>query len=161
MTVYRVEVLGAAKLKAALTGDIGDAAMKSGLQAGANIVQNQAKRDVHVVSGKLHDSTLTTIEGSGWNTAAHVGPHKGYGGPRVSASGEKGRRANPSRRVNKSDPRDYARRYNLGFHGTDSLGRHFDQKPNRYLIEALQENVPAILRAVQRQFEAVLARKLR
>lgn len=162
MTEFRVTVVGGSPIKRALlSGSIGNEALRGGLTAGALIVQVQAKRDVHQVSGKLHDSTGVEITGSGWHTEAHIGPRPGYGGPRVSRSGPKGRAANPRRTVNRADPRDYARRYNLGFHGSDSRGRSYDQEPQRYLVEALQENLGRINNAVARRITAVLARGLR
>lgn len=152
-----VRVTGTGPLKQALTeAKDGDKMLRSGITAGALIVQNQARRDVHQVSGKLHDSTGTTVTGSGWHIEAHIGPRPGFGGPRVSASGAKGLRNNPTRRVNKSDPRDYAARYQYGFHGTDSRGRKYNQSPNRYLIEAVTENLELIGRTIAARIEAML-----
>jgi hypothetical protein len=157
---FTVRIENTEGLERALRLD-GDRIMRGALTAGAVIVEAQAKRDVHQVSGKLHDSTGTTVDGHGWTTAAHIGPRPGYGGPRTSRSGPKGKAQNPTRRVNRSDPRDYARRYNLGFHGTDSLGRHYDQRPNRYLIEALHENTMRIGQAVKRRLEQLISEALR
>lgn len=135
--------------------------LRGAFQAGANIVERQAKQDVHQVSGKLHDSTGTEIIGAGWSTRAEIGPRPGFGGPRTGRSGAKGLAQNPGRRVNRADPRDYARRYQYGFVGADSLGRVFDQKPNRYLIEALDENVARIEATIVAQIERQLAEALK
>lgn len=145
---FIVRIENTAPLKRAMALD-GDHIMRGALTAGAVIVEAQAKHDVHQVSGKLHDATGITIEGSGWNTSAHIGPRPGYGGPRKSRSGAKGKSQNPKGTTNRSDPRAYARRYNMGFHGSDSLGRHYDQQGQRYLLEALRENKARITHAVQ------------
>lgn len=156
---FTVRIENTGPLMRALSMD-GDKIMRGGLTAGAVIVEHQAKQDVHQVSGKLHDSTGTTIEGSGWHLSAHIGPRPGYGGPRTSRSGPKGKSQNPTRKVNRSDPRKYARRYNLGFNGTDSLGRHYNQRPNRYLVEALSENVDRIGRAIKARIEQMIRQAL-
>lgn len=153
----RIENTGPLKRALSLNGDI----MRGALTAGAVIVEAQAKHDVHQVSGKLHDSTGTTVTGSGWNAEAHIGPRPGYGGPRTSRSGAKGKAQNPKRTVNRSDPRDYARRYNMGFHGTDSLGRTYNQQGRRYLLEALSENKVRITQAVQKRLNELLRSALR
>lgn len=154
----RIEHTGPLRRALSLSGD---RILRGSLMAGAVIVERQAKQDVHQVSGKLHDSTGTSMTGSGWNVAAHVGPRPGYGGPRTGRSGPKGRAQNPRRTVNRSDPRDYARRYQYGFHGSDRLGRHYDQRPNRYLIEALRENRARISRAVGTRLQQLIHEALR
>jgi hypothetical protein len=158
--VFYVNVLNTGPLKRAMAEGVSGNVLRPAFTAGAVIVEAQAKRDVHQVSGKLHDSTGTEITGAGWNTEAHVGPRPGYGGPRTGRSGAKGLRQNPKRRVNRSDPRDYAARYQFGFHGDDSLGRHYDQHGNRYLVEALLENEQRIVEAVATRIAASLAKSL-
>lgn len=153
----RIENTGPLKRALSLDGSI----MRGALTAGAAIIEAQAKHDVHQVSGKLHDSTGITVEGSGWGASAHIGPRPGYGGPRRSRSGEKGKSQNPKGTVNRSDPRDYARRYNMGFRGTDSLGRRYNQQGRRYLLEALSENTVRITRAVQTRLNQLFAAALR
>lgn len=39
----------------------------------------------------------------------------------------------------------YGRRIELGFHGTDSRGRHYDQEPRLPLTRGLEESLPELL----------------
>ncbi len=104
-------------------------------------VETDAKRLVHFVTTRLRGSTSVNWSGSGMSKGKVSGVAKtndGIGQPEKKPdkfTGVVGTNV------------EYGRRYDMGFVGTDALGRKYNQKPRAYLRVALENNRNKILGA--------------
>lgn len=153
---FTVEVKGTQKLiREARNGFGVGPAVEKGIRKGSVIVEATAKKNVHKLSRKLHDSTGHFIEGHGLETEGHVGPRPGYGQPRsyttMKGAGQRyevaGRvyidttrkKRRKVRAINRGDPQEYA--------AYEELGTRY-RPPHPWLEPALTENEDRIQRAV-------------
>jgi len=104
-------------------------------------VQKDAMQLVHVITTRLRGSTSVNWSGSGMAKGKVSGTAKasdGIGQPE----------SKPEKFVGVVGTNvEYGRRYDMGFVGTDSRGRHYNQKPRAYLRVALEKNRNKILSA--------------
>lgn len=152
-----VRIKGADELRRKLQDPVlADAALRPGFAQAAIIVEGQAKRKVHFITGKLQSSIGHVIEGRGWDLLARVGPQPGHDAPRLTARlGVPGARSfgkvHPQRRraVNRGDPREYG---------------WWEEKGNRYrpghpfLEPALTDNLGRIKGVIAAAVQRALSR---
>jgi len=104
-------------------------------------IQGDAMQMVHKITTRLRGSTTVNWSGSGMSRGKVSGAAKaddGIGQPKAkkdSFTGVVGTNV------------EYGRRYDMGFVGTDSLGRKYNQKPRPYLRVALEKNKSRIMSA--------------
>ncbi len=107
-------------------------ALKDGLEnivsVGALPIEEEAKAIVVVDTGALRDSIHTEIE--------VLSPSSAMG------------------KIGSGLP--YAARIEFGFHGVDSLGRHYNQAAQPYLRPAMDSKAPAALQAMKEQTKSFL-----
>jgi hypothetical protein len=110
-------VAGDSELQAALDALMGrlNLASKAIVVKGALAMQTAGMGKTRVVSGTLRRSWHTEEIGAGAIYSARVGPTA-----------------------------IYARRIELGFRGTDSIGRHYNQAPKPYVKPAYTEALPKV-----------------
>ena len=124
-----------------------DDALRPAFRAAAILVESDAKRGVHRVTGKLQGSLGHTIEGTGFDTRARVGPQPGLGQPRHYSRSQTGRWQKPRDGSNRGDPRTYGRYEELGT-------RYRPGHP--FLVPALNRNTDRIRaligEAIRRRF---------
>jgi len=84
-----------------------DDAIRPAFRAAAILVESDAKRGVHRITGKLQGSLGNVIEGSGFDTKARIGPQPGMGQPRKYSRSQTGRWKKPRDGTNRGDPRKY------------------------------------------------------
>lgn len=104
-------------------------------------VETDAKRLVHFVTTRLRGSTSVNWSGSGLakgKVSETAKTNDGVGQPDKKPDKFTG--------VVGSNV-EYARRYDMGFVGMDSLGRKYNQAPRAYLRVALEKNRSRILGA--------------
>ena len=104
-------------------------------------VEADAKKLVHVITTRLRGSTSVNWSGSG------LAKGKVSGGAETNDG-----IGQPEKKVDKfigvvGSNVSYARRYDMGFTGTDALGRKYNQSPRAYLRVALEQNRNKILGA--------------
>lgn len=126
-------------------------ALEAAAVAGALPILNQAKRNVHKVSGTLARSL-------------HIGGHselagdfrtgEGYGdvGGAIASRDEA--------EVQIGSDLAYARREELGFVGTDSLGRRYNFTGHPYLRPALDERRDEAIKEMGEALAAILAKAI-
>jgi len=108
---------------------------------GCHWVRNDAMRMVHMITTRLRGSTSINYSGSGLPKGTVSEAAKTNDG-----IGQPSKKADKFIGVVGSNV-EYARRYDMGFVGTDSLGRKYNQKPRAYLRVALEKNRKRILSA--------------
>lgn len=123
-----------------------DQPLREGFTRAAIIVEGDAKRNVHRITGKLQGSLGHVIEGRGFDLRARVGPQPDTSPRRYSRS-MTARWKRPRDGVNRGDPRRYARHEELGT-------RHRPGHP--FLIPALTSNVERIRRVIAAALERAL-----
>ena len=108
---------------------------------GCHWVRNDAMRVVHMITTRLRGSTSINYSGSGLprgNVSGAAEANDGIGQPP----------SKPDKFVGVVGSNvSYARRYDMGFVGTDSLGRKYNQKPRAYLRVSLEKNRKRIMSA--------------
>lgn len=136
-----VTIVGDAAVKAHLMA-VGEAVSgrqaELALVAGALLIQNAAKTDAPYLTGTLRRSI-------------HIGGHTFEGG---EGAGDIG--MNTSQQVAVGTNLPYARRIELGFSGTDALGRTYNQPPRSYLRKALDEQRDAAIRETADAFRDLI-----
>jgi len=114
---------------------VADTAMDA-IKKGCFLVEGDAKQMVHVITTRLRGSTSVNWSKSGLSRGKVNESAKaddGIGQPDKELTGVVGSNV------------EYARRYDMGFVGTDSLGRTYNQAPRPYLRVALEKNRSKIL----------------
>lgn len=104
-------------------------------------VQGDAMKMVHFITTRLRGSTSVNWSGSGLQRGKVKAPAEaddGIGQPTTKTDAFTG--------VVGSNV-EYARRYDMGFVGTDSLGRNYNQAPRPYLRVSLEKNRSRILKS--------------
>ncbi len=104
-------------------------------------VQGDAMQLVNVITTRLRGSTSVNWSGSGISRGKVSGAAKANDG-----IGQPEKKPDKFIGVVGSNV-EYARRYDMGFVGTDSLGRKYNQAPRAYLRVALEKNRSRILGA--------------
>jgi len=104
-------------------------------------VEADAKHLVHFITTRLRGSTSVNWSGSGLAKGKVSGAAKSNDG-----IGQPGSKPDKFTGVVGSNV-EYARRYDMGFVGTDALGRKYNQSPRAYLRVALENNRNKILGA--------------
>ena len=104
-------------------------------------VETDAKMMVHIITTRLRGSTSVNWSGSGMARGKVSGAAKANDG--IGQPDSK-----PDKFVGVVGSNvEYARRYDMGFVDTDSLGRKYNQAPRAYLRVALENNRNKILGA--------------
>ena len=126
-----LEGLGSAKKNLEVFAEKAKSKRKPALEAGAVIIVNEARRRVRVDTHDLQRSIeKETVVENDEEVVTVVGPNAPYG-----------------------------RRIELGFTGTDSLGRTYNQPPYPYLRPAYEENKDRVEKEVAEVFQ-ILTEKL-
>ena len=106
------------------------------IKKGCFLVEGDAKILCPIITTRLRGSISSNWHGSGMARGKTGGVAKaddGIGQPEKELTGVVGTNV------------EYARRVEMGFVGTDSLGRTYNQAPNPYLRPALEKNRSKIL----------------
>lgn len=128
---------------------VGDA-LRPAFERAAIIVESDAKRRVHRVTGKLQGSLGHKITGSGLGTVAHVGTQPGMGQPRHYSRSQTARWRKPRDGTNRGDPRDYGLYEELGT-------RYREGHP--FLVPSLEENTERIAGEIGAAIERTIGRR--
>jgi len=141
-----VKIRGIDHVRGRLQPDNIDNAIRPAFEASAVLVEGDAKRAVHRVTGKLQGSLGHEVTGSGFNTQASIGPQPGLAQPRHYAKSQTGRWKKPRDGVNKGDAQVYGRYEEEGT-------RYRPAHP--FLVPALLKNGNRIVQIVSEAFARV------
>jgi len=143
----RVQIKGIEQLKAKLSGDLLDRALRPGFEKAGAIVEGAATDNAHRVTGKLQRSLGYYVDGHGAGIETHVGPQPGLTQSASYSVGDTSRWKQPRSGTNKGDPAEYGL---------------YEEKGTRYreghpfLEPALDENVGQIEDVIGREIEKAL-----
>lgn len=115
---------------ATLASDLRGQALRDAVEAGALIVETDAKIAAPVLTGTLRRSLHTEVTSSDGQAEALVGTDV-----------------------------PYARRLEFGFVGADRLGRHYNQAARPYLRPALDSNRARVREAITSVLATLLSRR--
>ena len=143
-----VKIRGLDHLKSKLQPDNIDDAIRPAFEASSVLVEGDAKRNVHRVTGKLEASIGHKITGSGFDTRSSIGPQPGFDKPRKYYKSQTGRWKKPRDGTSLGDPQHYARVEEQGY---SKKGR----TAHPYLVPALHKNRTEIIQKVREAFARV------
>ena len=130
-----VTIRGLDQLRRKLDPDGLDEALRPAFRDAGILVESEAKRGVHRVTGKLQGSLGSVVEGHGMGIRARIGPQPGMGQPRAYSAAQTGRWQKPRAGRNRGDPRVYGR--------FEELGTRY-RAGHPYLVPALTRNTSRI-----------------